>query len=101
VRGFYELAAEDEFERAWAFAGPGFRRQLGGFDSFRGTVASLESISFDELRTVERRGNRAEVALRTTATHTNRRDRCSGTLRVSRSRGSWLVDGGNVSCASS
>jgi hypothetical protein len=97
VRGFYTLAAADRYADAWALAGPGFRDQLGGFSAFRSQFRSLRSIRFDRLATVSQAGDRATVAMRTTAVHTDHVDRCSGTVDVVRST-RWLIDHIAVAC---
>jgi hypothetical protein len=99
ARGLYVLAAADDFEGAWALAGPGFRSQLGGFSSFRSSLGTLESIEFTRLDAVEESEDAATVAIATRATHTNRVDACSGTLAMTRGEDGWLVERGNVSCS--
>jgi hypothetical protein len=98
VRGFYERAAADDFEGAWALAGPGFRSQLGGFESFRAALGTLESIEFTRLDLVERSADSSTVAVRTRATHESRVDSCSGSLETARTSGGWLVESGDVRC---
>jgi eukaryotic-like serine/threonine-protein kinase len=97
VQGFYTLAAADRYADAWALAGPGFRSQLGGFSAFQSQFRSLRSIRFDRLATVSRAGDRATVAVRTTAVHTDHVDRCSGTVEVVRAP-RWLIDHIAVAC---
>jgi len=97
VQGFYTLAADDRYADAWALAGPGFRSQLGGFSAFRAQFGSLRSIRFDRLATVRQTGDRATVAIRTIAQHTDHVDRCSGTVDVVRSA-HWLIDHIAVGC---
>jgi hypothetical protein len=97
VKSFYRRAAADDYAGAWALAGPGFRSQLGGFSAFQAQFRSLRSIRFERLSTVSQSGDRATVAIRTTALHTDHVDRCSGTVDVV--RGSrWLIDHIAVSC---
>jgi eukaryotic-like serine/threonine-protein kinase len=92
VKSFYTLAADDDFEGAWELAGPGVREQLGGYESFVGTLESLESIEFPVLRTQEESGDSATVQFDTVATHTDRIDRCSGTAQLTASDGKWVID---------
>ena len=99
VRSFYERAARDDFEGAWALAGPGFRSQLKGFQSFRNTVSTLESIRFVRVQTVRRSAGAATVALRTLATHPDRVDRCSGTVSLEPVDAEWRIERAAVSCA--
>jgi len=66
-----------------------FERQLG----------SLERIEFPELAVDSRSGSTATVRVRTVATHTDRVDRCAGTLQTSRSGGRWVVEPAGLSCS--
>jgi serine/threonine-protein kinase len=97
VQGFYTLAAADRYADAWELAGPGFRNQLGGFSAFRAQFRSLRSIRFERLSTVSQARDRATVAIRTTALHTDHVDRCAGTVDVARGT-RWLIDHIAVSC---
>ena len=99
VEDFYSLAAKDDFEGAWALAGAGVREQLGGFDSFKSTLGTLESIEFPELSTTLESGDAATVALRSVATHTDRVDECSGSADLTRSGDAWKIEKLNVDCA--
>jgi hypothetical protein len=65
-----------------------FARQLG----------SLERIEFEQLALEGRSGGTATVRVRTVATHTDRVDRCSGTLRTVRAGGRWQVEPAGLSC---
>jgi serine/threonine-protein kinase len=96
LRAFYTRAADDEFESAWELAGPGVREQLGGYDSFVGTLRSLESIEFPTLRTQEQSGESATVQFDSVATHPDRIDRCSGTAELASSGGGWRIERLNV-----
>ena len=95
VRDFYERAARDDFAGAWELAGPGMRAAFGNsLESFSRDLGSLQSIEFLQLRA---RGN--TVTVRTVATHTDRVDRCSGTLRTVRvPGGGWQVEPAELSC---
>ncbi|MEJ7714180.1 MAG: protein kinase [Thermoleophilaceae bacterium] len=100
ARAFYERAAADRYEDAWKLAGPGFREQLGGFAAFRAQFGTLKSVRFERAETTAQTGDRATVALATTATHTNRVDTCRGDVslrRGSRAR-PWLIDRIAVDC---
>ena len=99
VRSFYERAARDDFEGAWALAGPGFRSQLRGFESFRGTVSTLESIRFERAETVSGRAGATTVAIETLATHPDRVDRCSGTVSLEGEGDEWRIERAAVTCA--
>ena len=102
VTSFYELAAAGDYQGAWALAGPGFRSQVGGFESFRGGVDTLESIRFEQVESSAAEGDSAEVQVRTVATHSDGVDRCSGSLELVRGGATgWLIDRANISCPDS
>jgi len=103
VRGFYERAASDDFAGAWELAGPGMRAAFGNDEQRLGRdLASLESIEFLRLDVVERGSGRATLAVETVARHTDRTDRCSGTLAATRSGdGVWQVEPAGLSCEAS
>ena len=99
VRAFYERAAEDDFAGAWRLAGPGMRAVYGGSRAeFERQLGSLERIEFPELALEGRSGSTATVRVSTVATHTDRVDRCSGTLRTVRSGGRWQVEPAGLQC---
>jgi len=99
VKSFYERAAADDYAGAWALAGPGFRAQLGGYGAFRRTMSTLESIEFRRTATVSQAGDTAQVAVDTVARHTDRVDRCRGTLDLARGgAGGWLIDRARIAC---
>jgi hypothetical protein len=99
VRAFYERAAEDDFAGAWRLAGPAMRDVYGGDRAeFERQLGSLERIEFPELAVEARSGSTATVRVSTVATHTDRVDRCSGTLQSTRSGGRWLVEPAGLSC---
>jgi eukaryotic-like serine/threonine-protein kinase len=101
VRAFYERAAEDDFAGAWRLAGPRMRAVYGGDRAeFERQLASLERIEFPELAVQSRSGSVATVRVRTVATHTDRVDRCAGTLQTTRSGGRWVVEPAGLSCNS-
>jgi eukaryotic-like serine/threonine-protein kinase len=92
VRSFYTLAASKDYEAAWALTGPSAREQLGGYDSFVATMGTLESIEFPSLDTTSLTESSATVAFDTVATHTDKVDRCSGTIDLSQDGDSWLIE---------
>ncbi|UJA21236.1 serine/threonine protein kinase [Thermoleophilia bacterium SCSIO 60948] len=92
LESFYVAAAEDDFTAASELASPNLIGQLGGESGLESTFATLESISFDELRTLSDDGSTAEVAFSTTAVHTDRTESCTGTATMVESEGTWLVD---------
>ena len=79
-------------------AGPGVRRQLGGFETFKGTLETLESIEFPTLEVESQTGSTATVRLESIARHTNRTDNCTGTARTASSGGEWRIERLNVDC---
>ncbi|MEA2143001.1 MAG: eukaryotic-like serine/threonine-protein kinase [Solirubrobacteraceae bacterium] len=98
VKDLYTRAAAGDFESAWQLAGPGFRQQIGGYQSFVDTLQSLESIEFPKLTATIRSGDTATVAFESVATHTDRVDHCTGTANLSVSGDQWLVQQINPSC---
>ena len=85
MRAFDERAARDDFAGAWRLAGPRMRAVYGGSRAeFERELGSLERIEFPELALQARSGSTATVRVRTVATHTDRVDRCAGTLQVTR-----------------
>jgi hypothetical protein len=99
VQSFYGLAAAHRYEDAWALAAPSLRSQLGGFGAFRSQFSTVRSIRFGRAETVQRGGDAATVAITTTATHTNRVDRCAGTAQTTPGEdGGWLVSRLAVNC---
>jgi len=98
VRAFYGRAAADRFDAAWSLAAPSFRAQLRGFDTFKATFGTLESISFDRAETTRRTGKRATVAIATTAVHTDRTDTCEGEVSLVSSASRWLIERIAVDC---
>jgi eukaryotic-like serine/threonine-protein kinase len=100
VRAFYRRAAAGRYEAAWALAGPGMRRAFdNSFERFRGELSSLRRIEFDRAAIIERDSAGVTVELRSVATHDDRIDRCSGTLRTVRGKGGhWLVEPAGVQC---
>jgi hypothetical protein len=91
VNDFYQRAARGDYAGAWALATPNARQKLGGFSSFSAGQSSLETISFPQLKGKER-GDAATVQLRSEAVHSDRVDRCKGTIDLVRSGGAWLLD---------
>ncbi len=100
VRGFYELAAADDFVGAWALAGPQMQAAFGNsLSAFEADLGSLERITFEELAVGDRTATSATVTVRTVAEHTDGTDRCSGPLRATKAAdGVWRVDPAGISC---
>jgi serine/threonine protein kinase len=98
IRGFYEAAADDDWERAWALAGPQYRTTFKSPEGLQQNLDSLQRIRFRRLRVLERGPDRATISVETVATHTDRTDRCSGTLLAVRVDGTWRADPLSLSC---
>jgi serine/threonine-protein kinase len=102
VNGFYTRAAGGDYAGAWNLATPNGQQELGGFESFRRGQSTLRSISFPELRSIRQSGDAATVKLRSQAVHTDRTDRCQGTIDLVKSGGAWKLDRFHITgCAKS
>jgi hypothetical protein len=103
VRAFYRRAAAGEYARAWRLAGPRMRQAFGNdLQRFTRDLSSLQRIQFGRVAIVARDEAGATVAIRSIATHTDRVDRCTGTLRAVRRPGrGWLVEPASLQCTSS
>nr|MDP8943302.1 hypothetical protein [Actinomycetota bacterium] len=97
---FYQLAAAERFDEAWALLTPRARRQVGGFDSWSSSQRSVESIAFQRARTTSQTASGAEVEFRDVATHTGFVDRCrGGASLVPGGQSGWLIDSfDGISC---
>jgi serine/threonine-protein kinase len=101
LTGFYTRAANDDFNGAWALGTDNLHAQFSGsIATFRGTFATLQSISFPKLEVASESGDRASIQFSSVAKHTNRTDRCSGRASMVRTGGQWLVDHIGVNCTS-
>jgi serine/threonine-protein kinase len=101
VNDFYQRAAKGDYAGAWALATPKAQQKLGGFRGFSAGQSSLDSISFPRLKGKER-GDTATVQLRSEAVHTDRIDRCTGSIDLVRSGGAWKLDDFHIAtCAKS
>jgi hypothetical protein len=100
VQTFYERAAADDFDGAWALAGPDLRAAWGGSqERFEADLRSLQSIEFDRLEPRRTGGGRATIAIRTRAEHATYVDRCSGIIPATKGDGGqWLVGKPAISC---
>jgi hypothetical protein len=103
VRAFYRRAAAGDFARAWRLAGPGMRQAFGNsLQRFSRDLSSLQRIRFERVAIVSRDEAGVVVDIRSVATHLDRVDRCTGTLRaVRRPGGGWLVEPAGVRCTAS
>jgi hypothetical protein len=102
VRAFYRRAAADDYRAAWKLAGPGMRRAYGdSFERFRSDLSSLRRVEFERVAVKERDDASVTVDIRSVATHDDRVDRCSGTLRTVRDdAGHWVVEPAGIQCTS-
>jgi serine/threonine protein kinase len=102
VRAFYRRAAAGEYAGAWRLAGPGMRSAFGNSrERFRSDFGSLQRIEFQRVAVVERDDSSVTVEIQSVATHDDRVDHCSGTLRTIRDdRGHWVVEPAGVACTS-
>ncbi|HEV2785144.1 MAG TPA: hypothetical protein VGV67_02045, partial [Solirubrobacteraceae bacterium] len=100
VRSFYERAAEGDLAGSWRLAGPRMRAAFGNsLPTFKGDLGSLRAITFHALKQTETTSRTATVSLETTAEHTDRTERCTGTVQTVKSRkGRWLVEPHGVRC---
>jgi serine/threonine-protein kinase len=99
VTDFYTRAANDDFQGAWDLGTANLHGQFGSMSRFRGTFATLKSISLSGLRVTAQSGNGATVAFSSVAQHTDHVDRCTGQARLVRQASQWLVDDISVDCA--
>jgi hypothetical protein len=99
VRAFYGRAAAHRYEDAWQLAAPSLRSQLGGFDAFQRQFSTVKSIVFSRADTVNQSDSAGTVAIKTTATHTDHVDHCTGTVDTAPGfGGGWVVTHLSVSC---
>jgi serine/threonine protein kinase len=100
LTSFYTRAASHDFAGAWARGTGNLHAQFGGsLDTFRNTLATLQSIEFPALSVTSETGATATVAFSSVAHHTDRTDRCTGTATMVRASQQWLVDHIAVNCA--
>jgi hypothetical protein len=102
VRAFYRRAAAGDYRASWKLAGPGMRSAFGNsFERFRDDISSLRRIDFRHVAVTHREDGSVTVEIETVATHDDRVDRCSGTLRTVRGDGGpWVVEPAGVHCTS-
>jgi hypothetical protein len=102
-RAFYQRAASGHYRAAWRLAGPAMRAAFGDrFDQFQAQLSSLRDIQFKRVTLLSRTASTATLEIETIATHTNRVDHCTGTLRTVHSDdGRWLVDPAGLQCTAS
>jgi hypothetical protein len=101
VRAFYRDAANGNFPAAWRLAGPQLRHAFGdSFDRFRSDLSSLRNVRFERVAVTQRDDSSATLEIQTVATHTDRVERCSGTLRTVRGADRrWLVEPAGIHCS--
>jgi hypothetical protein len=97
---FYTRAANHDFGGAWALGTDRLHAQFGNsIDTFRGTLSTLQSITFPSMSVTSQTGSSATVAFTSVAQHTDRTDRCSGQAALIAQGSQWLVDHIDVNCA--
>jgi len=102
VETFYQRSAAGDYGGAWELADSSFRSQLGGFAAFESQQSTLQAIEFRSIDVTSESGSNATVSFSTVATHTSFVDRCTGSMTLVASSGSWLIDRAqNISCARS
>jgi len=92
VQSFYARSAAGDYRGAWSLADSNFRSQLGGFSAFESQQSTLESIEFPTIEVTSESGSSATVSFSTVATHTSFTDRCTGSMSLVASGGTWLID---------
>ena len=102
VRAFYRRAAAGRYAAAWKLAAPGMREAFGNsFEQFRSDLSSLQRIEFPRVAITKRDDASVTVEIQSVATHDDRVDRCSGTLRTVRGdHGRWVVEPAGIHCTS-
>ena len=99
VRSFYARAARGDFAGAYALAGPRFRAVFGSEQGLARQLGSLRSVAFSRLQEISRQGDRAVLAVASTARHDGYVDSCSGTLAAVRAAdGTWRAEPNGLSC---
>jgi serine/threonine-protein kinase len=99
VRQFYMALAEGDYRVAWSLAGPRFRGDYGdSFAAFQDDFTSLRGIRFEQLEEAAATARSAQVTLQTVAEHTDRTERCAGTIQTVLRDGRWRVEPYGVSC---
>jgi serine/threonine protein kinase len=91
VASFYKTSIDDP-NAAWAMGTDNLHNQLGSEQSFAGQESTLESIDFPQLKITDQTGDSATVQFRSIARHTNKTDRCHGTIDTVKGSDGWLVD---------
>jgi len=98
VRTFYARAVAQDPEGVCALRGPALRARFS-CDGLTNQFATLRSVTFRRARLVSRSERAATVAIATTARHTDRTDRCEGTIGLVREASpDWLLDDLSVDC---
>jgi hypothetical protein len=98
VQAFYTAAADGDYDGAWSLLADDARAQFGGDpDQLRATFDSLERV---EIHSLDPRvdGDRAQVALATTAYHRQYVDECSGSTSLGRGEGGWHITQFEIGC---
>ena len=88
---------------ACSLAGLTMRQAFGNsLQRFQRDLSSLQRIRFERVAIVARDQAGVTIDIRSVATHLNRVDRCTGTLRATRRpQGGWLVEPAGIRCTAS
>ena len=75
--------------------------QFGSLETFRSTLATLESIEFPDRRVTSQTDSGATVSVSSVAQHSDRTDNCTGRATLVAEGSRWLVDHIDVNCQAS
>ena len=92
IRDFYRTAASPDYESAWDFLTPRYKREIGPRGNLTNQFRTLESIEFTDGPAAEVNGDTAEVSFSTVARHKDRVDRPTLTATLVRVDGEWKID---------
>ncbi|HEX2742539.1 MAG TPA: protein kinase [Rubrobacter sp.] len=92
IRDFYKTAAGSDYESAWDFLTPRYKRDIGSRGNLTNQFRTLESIEFTDGPTAEVNGDTAEVSFSTIARHEDRVDRPTLTATLVKVDGEWKID---------
>jgi hypothetical protein len=95
VQAWYAAMAQQDMDELCSMMGPALKARYSCED-FR--FETLEEVVFEQAEVTDSTEDSATVAVRTVARHTDRTERCSGTVGLVRGAEGWLIDALNVSC---
>lgn len=92
VEDFYGAAADEDYEEASSLLSADYREStFPNRGTFEGTFATLEGVEWTEGPTAEVSGSTATVTGTDVATHTDRRERVTGTWTLVDEGGEWRI----------